>query len=165
MGADGDGDLHLGQVVWVGGASAHHSANPETVGLGPTAAYHSIGTLLIGALKMNFLTVSYRNDLARFLLLKESIDRFCDSDYMHYVVIPKSDEKRFRVALKNYGVGRDNSKLEILFQEDFILNIYYPNLPFSFLASVVPTQSWRFKKYLGRPGWIRQQIIKRLSKN
>ncbi len=48
----------------------------------------------------------------------------------------------------------------VLKQNDFVNNQFYPSKLYSFVNSLLPSQSWKLSKIAGRPGWIIQQIVK-----
>lgn len=105
-----------------------------------------------------FFTPSYRNDLERLVILRQSIKRFVKESLIHYVVVPKED---FYVFKEKFS---DDKLVIILKQNDFIKTQFYPSKLYSLVNKVLPNQSWRLNKIAGKPGWIIQQIVK-LSQN
>ena len=101
-----------------------------------------------------FFTPSYRNDLERLVILRQSIKRFVKESLIHYVVVPKED---FYVFKEKFS---DDKLVIILKQNDFIKTQFYPSKLYSLVNKVLPNQSWRLNKIAGKPGWIQQQIIK-----
>jgi len=112
-------------------------------------------------LKMNnitFITVTYKNDLERFSLLRESIKRFYTGDAKHIVIVPKNDKPLFDKFMK------DDDKVKVVLQNDFVDTYFYPQFWYSALKKIFPDQEWRlnklFKKFAGVRGWQLQQPIK-----
>lgn len=103
--------------------------------------------------ELTFFTPSYRGDLERFVLLRESVRRFYHGKARHFVVVPREDILLFKRALK-----ADN--VEIAVQNDFVDSYYYPHKWYPLLKRFIPNQAWHFQAYAGRQGWIIQQIVK-----
>jgi hypothetical protein len=101
-----------------------------------------------------FFTPSYRNDLERLLILRQSIKLFIKESLRHYVIVPKND---FDIFKKSFA---DDNDVMILKQEDFVPKYFYPTYLYSSIKKLCPNQTWRFNKIAGRPGWIIQQIVK-----
>ncbi|WP_306536994.1 DUF6492 family protein [Geobacter sp.] len=100
-----------------------------------------------------FLTPSYSGDLERFLLLRESIQRFFHESCNHYVVVPREDRHSFERCA--------DSGVQVLVQEDFVPKYYYPTQGYRILSRLLPkAHKWRFHHLGGRPGWITQQVVK-----
>jgi len=104
--------------------------------------------------KITFFTPSYRGDVQRFLLLRQSINHFYKGKSKHIVVVPSSDESLFKELCLT------DPDVEVLLQNDFVDSIFYPTPLYIFIKRFFPNQTWRFQKYAGRPGWIIQQIVK-----
>jgi hypothetical protein len=103
------------------------------------------------ATKMTFFTPSYRGDLERFALLRESIKRFYCGSARHVVAVPKEDVSLFR---------RVAGDVEIVSQNDFVEPYFYPTKWYLLIKKAFTSQVWRFQAYAGRSGWIIQQIVK-----
>jgi len=69
---------------------------------------------------MIFLSPSYGPDLERFLLLRESIRRFCQTPTTHLVIVPSRDIAQFNART------RDDAAVTVLMQEDYVDPIFYP---------------------------------------
>ena len=105
-----------------------------------------------------FFTPSYRNDLERLVILRQSIKHFVKESLIHYVIVLKEDFYSFKEKISN------DKLVIILKQNDFIKKQFYPSKLYSLVNKVLPNQSWRLNKIAGKPGWIIQQIVK-LSQN
>lgn len=101
-----------------------------------------------------FFTLSYRNDLERLIILRQSLNRFVKESLNHYLIVPKEDNCLFKEKFLD-----DNSGI-IYKQNAFIKKQFYPSKRYSLVKKVLPNQSWRLNKISGRPGWIQQQIAK-----
>ncbi len=104
--------------------------------------------------KITFVTVSYRPDIERFSLLRESIKRFYNGDSKHVVIVPKSDVRHFRNLLKF------DSDVEIYCQADFAAPYFYPKKWYAMVERIRPGTLWRYKQHAGVRGWILQQPVK-----
>jgi hypothetical protein len=100
-----------------------------------------------------FFTVSYKNDLDRFILLRETIERFYTGTANHIVVVPKNDYVLFKNAIHDSNVSIET-------QNDFVDSRYYDKSIYKYIEKYIPKQSWRFHALAGKPGWIIQQIVK-----
>jgi len=98
-------------------------------------------------------TVSYKDDLSRFILLRETIKRFYNGTADHIVAVPKGDYLQFKKAIQD-------SRVQVVIQNDFVDSKYYCKWVFKLIETFATQQSWRFKKLAGKPGWIIQQIVK-----
>jgi hypothetical protein len=101
-----------------------------------------------------FFTPSYRNDIERVQILRQSITHFVKESLNHYIVVPKEDFLMFRKRFSN------EKSVIVLKQNDFVSNQFYPSKLYSVVNNLLPGQSWRLSKIKGRPGWIIQQIVK-----
>lgn len=104
--------------------------------------------------KITFVTVSYNKDVERFSLLRESIRHFYSGTARHIVIVPRRDIELF------IKIVRYDQDVEILAQEDYVAEYFYPRKWYSVLQKIMPGAMWRFKKYAGVRGWILQQPIK-----
>ena len=100
-----------------------------------------------------FFSPSFRSDLERFCLLRASINRFYEGNARHIVAVPRSDLNMFKNAL-----GRDN--VDVIEQNLFVRNYFYPKVWVTIAKKVFPSQAWRLGSFSGRTGWIIQQIVK-----
>ncbi len=100
-----------------------------------------------------FFTPTYANDAERFQLLRESIKRYYRGVAEHVIAVPKEDEKLFRQLTKG-------DKVEIIIQNDLVNSRFYPARWYKLLNELLPAQSWRFKNFAGRNGWIIHIIVK-----
>jgi len=101
-----------------------------------------------------FFTPSYRNDIERVEILRQSINHFVKESLNHYVVVPKQDVVLFKKRFAN------EKTVIILKQNDFVNSQFYATKLYSLVNYFLPSQSWRLSKFAGRPGWIAQQIVK-----
>jgi len=101
-----------------------------------------------------FFTPSYRNDIERVQILRQSIIHFVKESLNHYIVVPKEDFLIFKKRFLN------EKSVIVLKQNDFVSNQFYSSKLHSLVNSLLPSQSWRLGKTAGRPGWIIQQIVK-----
>jgi hypothetical protein len=104
--------------------------------------------------KISFLTVSYYKDFERFLLLRESVNRFYKDAARHLVIVPREDIPLFQGGLKG------DTRVDVLAQNDFAASYFYPRKWYGALKKIVPGSAWRFRKYAGVSGWQIQQPIK-----
>lgn len=103
--------------------------------------------------KTTFFSPSFRGDLDRFLLLRTSIARFYRGAARHVVAVPRADVAMFREALLH-------DTAEVIEQERFVPEYFYPKLWVRAMTKLFPAQSWRLSSVAGRRGWIIQQIVK-----
>ena len=103
--------------------------------------------------ELTFFTPSYRGDIERFVLLRESIRRFYHGAAHHIVAVPREDVALFKKVLEGDNV-------EIVKQNNFVASYFYPRKWYPLLKRAIPNQIWRFEAYAGRLGWIIQQIVK-----
>jgi hypothetical protein len=101
-----------------------------------------------------FFTPSYRNDIERVEILRQSINHFVKESLIHYVVVPKQDFFLFKKRFSN------EETVIILKQNDFVNSQFYATKLHSLVNYFLPSQSWRLSNIAGRPGWIVQQIVK-----
>jgi len=101
-----------------------------------------------------FFTPSYRNDIERVEILRQSINHFVKESLIHYVVVPKQDFFLFKKRFSN------EETVIILKQNDFVNSQFYATKLHSLVNYFLPSQSWRLSNIAGRPGWIIQQIVK-----
>lgn len=101
-----------------------------------------------------FVTPSYRGDLDRFTLLRRSVRRFLKERVRHLVMVPRADREMFVDA------NRDDADVAVLVQEDVVDRVFYPRPGFGLAAKLFPSQAWRLERFLGRRGWVIQQIVK-----
>lgn len=102
---------------------------------------------------MIFVTVSYKGDLERLQLLRESMDVFYQGDSSHLIIVPDEDINLFRIFELSTSV-------KILKQNDFVDSFFYPKFWYKYAKSILGKKSWRLNKYAGSSGWIIQQIVK-----
>lgn len=101
-----------------------------------------------------FFTPSYSGDAERAVLLRRSIERHCDDQAKHFLAVPRHEISLFKAKL-----GNDSSIIYVA-QEDLVEAIFYPKFLYRVTNHFLPSQSWRFESWAGRPGWIIQQIAK-----
>lgn len=101
-----------------------------------------------------FFTPTYREDIERFLLLRDSIRRFYQGTATHVIAVPRDDESLFR------SLTAGDDELEIIIQNDLVDRKFYPANWYAVLEKLLPSQAWRFAKFAGRNGWIIHIIIK-----
>ena len=105
-------------------------------------------------MKYCFFTPSYRGDIDRIKIMRQSILHFVKENLPHYIVVPKEDINLFKNSFSS------DESVTILTQNDYVDNKFYPTKLYNFINTLVPSQSWRISKQSGRPGWIIQQIVK-----
>ena len=105
-------------------------------------------------MKYCFFTPSYRGDIDRIKIMRQSILYFVKENLPHYIVVPKEDINLFKNSFAS------DESVTILTQNDYVDNIFYPTKLYNFINTLTPSQSWRISKQSGRPGWIIQQIVK-----
>jgi len=102
---------------------------------------------------MIFVTVSYRGDLARLRLLRDSMDVFYRGDAKHIIIVPRDDFDLFKSYANHPGI-------EVLVQNDLVNPAFYPRAWHKYAVKLLGNRSWRIARYAGRSGWIVQQIVK-----
>lgn len=107
--------------------------------------------------KLIFFSPCYRGDLERMLLLRKSIRRFCQAPSRHIVAVPVQDLELFRKAIAG------DESCELITQQSIVDAGYFPGVLYRQVQRFAPTQTWRFNRFAGRPGWIIQQIAKLMS--
>lgn len=105
---------------------------------------------------LRFLTPSYVGDLDRFLLLRRSIRRFAVDAVEHTVAVPDADLKLFRERLAG------DPDVHVIAQQELVSSRFYPRAWVKPVRALLGGHSWRLDRtrYVGRPGWIVQQIVK-----
>lgn len=99
-------------------------------------------------------TCSYIKDLERAAWMRRSVRRFLRTRCEHVMAVPKQDLSAFKVKL-----GHDPD-LRLVTQDEAVASFLYPDKLFKAVEAIVPSQTWRFERHAGRPGWIIQQIAK-----
>ena len=105
-------------------------------------------------MKYCFFTPSYRGDIERVQILRQSITHFVKESLNHYIVVPKEDFLMFKQRFSH------EKSVTILKQNDFVSNQFYLSKLYALVNHLLPSQSWRLSKIAGRSGWIIQQIVK-----
>ena len=103
---------------------------------------------------LHFFTPSYAGDLDRFVLLRQTVNRFARCPVQHVVAVPRCDVPAFR---------RDSDDMtRVIAQEDFVDPYFYAPAWSGYLQRMLGERAWRLTKsrFGGRPGWIVQQIVK-----
>lgn len=100
-----------------------------------------------------FFTPSYRQDLERVRVLRESIRHCFDGAARHVVAVPAEDMNAFKSAFLGDSV-------ELVAQNDLVEKYYYGTRWARKLGDWMPNQRWRFAKWQGTPGWFIQQVVK-----
>lgn len=104
--------------------------------------------------ELEFLTVSYRGDFERFRFLRRTVLEYSKEVIPHVVAVPRRDLELFKTLLPH------DPALRIVAKNDYLPRKYYPKWWFDFICGIAPFASWRLRRHAGRPGWIRQQVVK-----